>query len=194
LLSTLELMPGVAPPLRGRKTSRRNGFGGHERLPIISSCEWFTPRHIVDRLGIFNLDPCTSANRPFDTALHHFTKDEDGLTQRWFGRVWLNPPYDSRVGVWLQKLAAHGDGIALVFARTDTEWFQRIVFEQACAVHFLRRRVFFLKSDGSTNGYSAGAPSCLIAYGAGNTLKISESGLTGRMIDFGASGRVQHVR
>ena len=57
--------------------------------------EWLTPPCLLDRLGEFDLDPCSPVNRPWDTARHHYTVEDDGLRQPWFGRVFCNPPYDT---------------------------------------------------------------------------------------------------
>ncbi len=35
----------------------------------------------------------------------------------------LNPPYGEQTERWLAKLAKHGNGIALVYARTETKMF-----------------------------------------------------------------------
>ena len=41
--------------------------------------EWLTPPHILRRLGPFDLDPCAPINRPWDTAEHHYTIEDDGI-------------------------------------------------------------------------------------------------------------------
>lgn len=55
-----------------------------------------------------------------------------GLLMPWDGRIWLNPPYHRRtISAWLGRMAAHGRGTALIFARTDTAAFHAFVW-QAC--------------------------------------------------------------
>jgi hypothetical protein len=120
---------------------------------------WLTPLSIVTNLGgNFDLDPCGYVGHA--TAKTVFTSNGD--TQKWFGRVWLNPPY-SEVGRWLDMLADHGNGIALVFARTDTRWAQKH-FKKANQVFFLKGRIKFLNSkfEESTN---AGHGSMFLNYG-----------------------------
>ena len=92
--------------------------------------EWLTPPEIIKSLGEFDLDPCSPINRPWDTAKKHFNINDMGLMQNWEGRVWMNPPYGSETGNWLGKLRLHGNGIALVFARTDTTYFQEYVLKK----------------------------------------------------------------
>jgi hypothetical protein len=85
--------------------------------------DWLTPPEIVRALGEFYLDPATPIVRPWDTAREHYNVMHDGLRQEWFGRVWLNPPYGDKTARWMERLATHGNGIALIFARTETAAF-----------------------------------------------------------------------
>lgn len=147
--------------------------------------EWLTPPSLLDRLGPFDLDPCSPIDRPWDTAARHLTVLEDGLAQDWSGRVWLNPPYGDQLASWLSRLARHGDGIALVFARTETDAFQLWVWPRADAVLFLAGRINFCRPDGEAADNNAGAPSVLIAYGERNVSALEaayDSGLAGALI------------
>ena len=120
---------------------------------------WLTPRRIVDGFNVqFDLDPC--AERGHELAKENFY--EKGLEQKWNGLVWLNPPY-SEVERWLDRLAMHGSGIALVFARTDTRWAQKHM-HLASQVFFPLGRIAFLKQDRTLAG-NAGAPSMFLGYG-----------------------------
>ena len=71
---------------------------------------WLTPPYILEALGVFDLDPCASVDRPWDTARNHLTELDDGLNQEWFGRVWLNPPYGPKLAPFLEKLSNHSGG------------------------------------------------------------------------------------
>jgi hypothetical protein len=144
--------------------------------------EWLTPPDIVRRLGAFDLDPCSPVSRPWDTAATHMTIHDDGLANEWHGRVWLNPPYGRETGKWLARLADHGNGIALIFARTETEMFFSEVWEKADALLFLRGRLHFHHVDGRRAAANAGAPSVLIAYGANNAGALQASGIAGQFI------------
>lgn len=143
--------------------------GGHD--------EWLTPPDIVVALGAFDLDPCSPVVRPWPTAVHHFTANDDGLAQPWTGRVWCNPPFGREAVKWLRRCAEHGNAIALVPARTETAMFYECVWDRADAVLFLRGRPHFHYVDGSRAPYNSGAPICLIAYGAGNADALRASGL-----------------
>src|SRR5262245_41355882 len=88
--------------------------------------KWYTPRYVLDPLGYFDLDPCNDAPEQFPVAEYHFTPSDDGLQWPRWGRVWLNPPF-SNARPWIDKLAEHGNGIALVFCRSDAIWFHRAI-------------------------------------------------------------------
>ena len=143
---------------------------------------WLTPPYILDAVGPFDLDPCASLDRPWDTALQHFTVEHDGLAQEWHGRVWCNPPYGPPMGKWLQRLAAHpGGGMALIFARTETKAFFEHVWSKANAILFLKGRIRFYKPDGTLGG-TAGSPSVLIAYGEAEVKRLESCGLDGKLV------------
>lgn len=130
--------------------------------------EWWTPPFIFEALGIeFDLDPCSPGKRhvPWIPAKSHFTIKGDGLKKAWFGRVWMNPPYSTQTIKWIKKLAEHGNGVALVYARTDTVWFHQYAL-QADAMCFLSKRIKFIRSeDIDIKGGGAGAGSVLIGFG-----------------------------
>lgn len=125
---------------------------------------WLTPKYLIDELGDFDLDPCAAPlPRPWPTAKKMISLPDDGLSYKWEGRVWLNPPYGKHTGIWLDRLAKHGNGVALVFARTDTKWFQKAA-KSADKLFFLKGRVKFCRPDG-TSDTNAGHGSVLIFYG-----------------------------
>jgi hypothetical protein len=149
--------------------------------------EWLTPPRILEALGEFDLDPCAAACRPWPTARCHYIRDENGLAQPWKGRVWLNPPF-SQFEPWLQKMADHGNGVALLPASTETGWFQRFVWPFASALLFLRGRPHFYDHGGNRAKGSCGWASVLVAYdnvhprGLRNWCALANSGLPGAYV------------
>ena len=139
-------------------------MGGHQSAAMLKD-EWLTPPEVIRQLGDFDLDPCSPVNRPWPTAKAHYTMLDDGLKQPWHGRVWVNPPYGRETGRWLARLADHGRGTALIFARTETEMFFDEVWDKASGVLFLRGRLYFHHVDGTRAAANAGAPSVLVGYG-----------------------------
>lgn len=133
---------------------------------------WLTPRSLIDAFNMSRLadvDPCASATRPWPTARRHITQAGDGLARLWNPRhfYFVNPPYGRACPAWLAKAAEHGNGLVLLFARTETQMFHANVWRHpnATAVLFFEGRLRFARADGTEAG-SAGAPSALIAYGS----------------------------
>ena len=143
--------------------------------------DWLTPPEILRRLGEFDLDPCSPIGRPWDTAKKHYTLMDNGLRQPWEGRVWLNPPYGNETPKWMERMAQHGNGVAFIFARTETASFFPWVWGHATAMLFLRGRVSFYTREGKRGG-PAGAPSMLIAYGKANADALATSGIDGHLM------------
>lgn len=151
--------------------AQRTGIGSHHSAKSFTD-EWLTPPGIISALGPFDLDPSASSKRPWPTAERHFTKEQNGMQQEWMGRVWLNPPYGRQTARWMERLALHGNGIALIFARTETECWRDFIWAKATAVLFVYGRINFHHVTGERAGKNSGAPSALIAYGADNAAAI----------------------
>lgn len=151
---------------------------------------WLTPPFILKALGEFDLDPCAAPEpRPWATAKTHWTHADNSLDRAWAGRVWLNPPYGPKASIapWLRRMAEHGRGTALIFARTETVIFFETVWERAAALLFLRGRLCFYRKDGTlpradTGGGNAGAPSVLVAYGKDDAARLRECGISGQFV------------
>jgi hypothetical protein len=156
-------------------------MGSHQSAAMISDT-WLTPPEILTALGRFDLDPCCPPVMPWKTAARCFTPHDNGLYQRWEGRVWLNPPYSRDAVDWLRRMVEHGNGIALTFARTETSWFFETVWRAATACLFLEGRIHFHYPDGRRAKANAGAPSVLAAYGLQNAVRLRESGIPGQFV------------
>jgi hypothetical protein len=146
--------------------------------------EWLTPPEIVERLGAFDLDPCSPVIRPWNTARQHYTIADNGLLKQWQGRVWCNPPYGQETSKWVAKCAAHGNAIVLIFARTETRIFFDHVFGRADGLLFIKGRLTFYTVNGTKGLFNGGAPSVLIAYGAANAQCLKECGIAGAFCGF----------
>ena len=157
----------------------RRSMGSHQSARA-DTTTWLTPPHIVDDLGPFDMDPCAAPGWP--TAKRHIILPEDGLTTPWEGRIWLNPPYGMEAWTWLDRLAAHGTGTALIFARTETAGFVREVWGKASALRFLHGRLHFHYPDGTRAAANSGAPSVLVAYGQHDAGRLRASKLAGTYV------------
>jgi hypothetical protein len=87
------------------------------------SNEWYTPHHIIaaarEVMGGIDLDPasCELANQTVKASTI-YTKEDNGLSKPWHGRIWLNPPYGrftntgrqtSWQGTFIKKLLTEWD-------------------------------------------------------------------------------------
>lgn len=157
--------------------------GIHSKPNEGETVHWLTPPHILERLGTFDLDPCAHPRQFYRTAKRMISLPEDGLAAEWKGRVWLNPPYGTgNCKRWLRKMADHGNGTALVPARTEVDaWFWPYIWERATAVLFLRGRLYFRRPDGSEAG-NAGHGSVLAAYGWDDAQILENCSITGKLV------------
>jgi len=161
---------------------RAGGIGSHTAPNRGATDSWITPKWIIDDLGPFDLDPCQCVPQPWTCATEAYTRDDDGLAMPWTGRVWLNPPYGPATGDWLAKLADHGKGTALIFARTETEMFVSWVWKRATAILFIEGRLYFHHPDGRKAKGNSGGPSVLVAYGDDDAAALRASGIRGSFV------------
>lgn len=148
----------------------------------LTKVEWLTPPELVKKLGEFDLDPCSPIDAPFYHAKTNFTIEDNGLEKEWFGRVFCNPPYGNQMHLWLEKLKNHGNGIVIIFARTETRYFFENIWYSADAVLFVKGRIKFFHVSGIQGG-SSGSPSVFVAYGKENALALKNSGIEGRYLE-----------
>lgn len=128
------------------------------------TCEWETPQAFFDALNDefhFELDVCATDENA--KCPQYFTEEQDGLSQRWYGRCWMNPPYGREIGKWVRKAyesVVTGECqlvCCLLPARTDTAWWHGYCIKGK--IRFVRGR---LKFGGSKN--SAPFPSAVVIF------------------------------
>lgn len=115
---------------------------------------------LVERFGGFDLDPC--ADDENHKAPRYFTRADNGLSQEWTGRVFMNPPYGRVIGEWMRKAWESSQTTAelvvcLVPARVDTAWWHD--YATRGEVEFIRGRLKF----GDLRN-SAPFPSALVVF------------------------------
>lgn len=158
-----------------------------------STDEWYTPKEIIDALGEFDLDPCAPMRPLWRTARVMYNKEQDGLKQKWEGRVWLNPPYSRpTIEHFVTRMVEHNNGIALLFNRLDNKMFQDVVFPKAKGILFMKGRIKFHREDG-TIGESPGCGSILVAFGEENAETLRSSNIEGRYIQVNQEPCNTHV-
>lgn len=124
--------------------------------------EWATPQDLFNELNSefgFTLDVCASPDNA--KCKRFFTRETNGLAQKWTGVCWMNPPYGDVIGDWVAKAHETGEQstvVCLVPARTDTAWWWD--HARHGEVRFLRGR---LKFGGAES--SAPFPSAVVIFG-----------------------------
>lgn len=129
-----------------------------------ASNEWYTPKYIFDALGCtFDLDVAHPAAPTHVPCRERLTSGS--LEAAWNGFIWMNPPFGGRNGLvpWLEKFAAHRNGIALTPDRTSAPWFQQFA-RSMDGVLFVAPKVKFERPDG-THGKSPSGGTALWASG-----------------------------
>lgn len=144
---------------------------------------WLTPVEVVKALGKFDLDPCGAPNHKLASRTYLLENQEDGLRDKWFGRVWLNPPYGRTMRKWVERLVEHGTGTALIPVAAGTKLWQEVIFKDASAIHFYRHRIKFLRRDGVEDDMVSPQASAIIAFGNDDADALLSSGLPGVVLD-----------
>ncbi len=114
-----------------------------------NTVEWPTPPETFDPLNAefgFTMDVAATAENA--KCEKFWTKEQDGLLQKWEGVCWMNPPYGSQVPKWLKKAIKETENgvttVCLIPARTNTGWFHDLCLnEKTAEVRFVRGRPKF---------------------------------------------------
>lgn len=128
--------------------------------------EWYTPRYIFDALGcFFTMDVCAPMGGEYVKTPTEWFITHDSLEFEWRGFVWMNPPFGGRNGLipWLNKIADHGNGIALTPDRTSAPWWQDAA-KRSDAHLQISGKVKFIDANGN-EGKSPSNGTTLFAYG-----------------------------
>lgn len=141
-----------------KKKSRRKSLPQHSS----ESNEHYTPQRYMQAVhevfdGIIHLDPasCAKANERVH-ALLYYTKEDNGLQQKWFGNVFCNPPYGkigntSQAGLFCKKaVESYESGdvnqvILLLNANFAQKWFRVFDDYTWCLVN---HRIKFIDAAG----------------------------------------------
>lgn len=142
----------------------------------LTSDDYYTPAWVFERMGIeFDLDVASPPGGiPWIPAKRYFTMADDGLSQPWEGRVWMNPPY-SRPVHWVNRFMDHGHGVALL-PMAKSAWFDRVWSDaHGIAITPGGGRSFFVK-PGSDKPLDLWLPCLYVAMGPECVEAISRLG------------------
>ena len=125
--------------------------------------EWYTPSAYIEAarsvMGGIDTDPasCAQANATVKAG-KYFDAKADGLSKKWHGRVFMNPPYAQPLIANFAKAVAEKfsnkeitEAIVLVNNATETEWFNEMI-KHASAVCFPNGRIRFVNKEGKPSG------------------------------------------
>ena len=114
---------------------------------------WSTPAGIFKPLNDefnFNFDVC--AEQWNAKCPNYFNPTADGLSKKWAGTCWCNPPYGREIGKWIRK--AYEESltgtvvVCLVPARTETMWWHEYCLKGE--IRFVRGRIHFTDANGNS--------------------------------------------
>lgn len=135
---------------------------GKNLLGDADACvEWYTPPRFIEMarevMGAIDLDPASNeVAQQWIKATRYFTESDDGLAQKWTGRVWCNPPYGRKVNLWLEKgltdySAGHITPAIFLLNRTGAAWYKTLR-RQVTAVCEVEKRISFVDATGKPQG------------------------------------------
>lgn len=164
----------------------------------MSDNEWYTPEKYIQAakevMGNIDLDPasCELANQTVQAATY-YSKDQDGLSLSWHGRIWLNPPYgrinrlkggtQSYQKLFAEKLLQEykigniEQAIILSLGNPNCGWFQPFYSYPIC---FYRGTIHFNRPDGSKGHF--GFPLAFIYLGLNEKKFIHVFSQFGRIV------------
>jgi site-specific DNA-methyltransferase (adenine-specific) len=133
--------------------------------------DWTTPDdfyRLLDAEFGFTLDPCCYAQTA--KCAEFYTREDDGLSQEWRGRVFMNPPYGRAIGAWVRKAyeAAQTTAdvvVCLIPARTCSKWWHDYCM-RAAEVRLVCGRLRF-GGQRPEKGHNAPFPNAVIVFRRG---------------------------
>jgi hypothetical protein len=148
---TLKKLEREIAYLQGEKLSRR------AVITSSASDEWYTPPEYVELarmvMGGIDLDPASNDTaQAWIQAATYYTQKENGLEKPWCGRLWLNPPYGTQVGLWTRKAIQMWDrrevsqAVMLMRPSPGSSWFQELSSRFPCCIP--HKRIRFIDAKG----------------------------------------------
>ncbi len=94
------------------------------------------------------------------------------ILDEWPGtRIWLNPPYGRKLDPFVRRAADEADKgkliVALIPFRCRAAWWHEAVIGRACEVRCIRKRVKFVRPDGSRGAFTGSCDSCIVIWEGG---------------------------
>lgn len=135
---------------------------------------WRTPPEIwnpLHREFHFDLDACADAETK---RVPRYLLDALSAEAWPKGRVYINPPYGRKLEAFVRRAAAEAASgntviVALIPFRCRAAWWHECVIGHATEVRCIRKRVSFVKPNGSRGNYTGSCDSCIVIWRGANT-------------------------
>ena len=129
---------------------------------------WCTPPEIFDPLmREFNFDLDAAAD-PYTFRVNWYLAEalKEG---EWPGeRIWLNPPYGRKLEPFVRRAFAEAQSgktiVALIPFRCRAAWWHECVIDVAPEVRCFRKRIRFMRPDGTRGNFTMSCDSCLVVW------------------------------
>ena len=117
--------------------------------------DWATPPAFMEYLlEVFGWKPDldAAASKHNTKAPEYIPECYNGLFHKWWGNVWVNPPFGSALPSWVDKAIIESDRdevesiFMLVPARTDTKWCHKLM-KHASIIYFIKGRFEFKREE-----------------------------------------------
>jgi phage N-6-adenine-methyltransferase len=129
---------------------------------------WRTPPSIFEPLmNEFDFDLDAAADEELARLPNFLTNALE--VEDWPGeRIWLNPPYGRKLEPFIRKAAKEADKgktiVALIPFRCRAAWWHECVIGRAAEVRCVRKRIKFLRADGSVPRFTGSCDSCIVVW------------------------------
>lgn len=155
---SIEIRASIEATIAQKVRRGRNPHGDAD-----ACVEWYTPKFYIELvrrvLGKINLDPATNtlAQRWIEAEVF-YTAEIDGFIQRWFGKIYLNPPYGKeqpggrKAPDWLERaIEAYESGeideAIILLNRTGAAWYKKLL-KRVNALCEVEKRIAFIDATG----------------------------------------------
>jgi phage N-6-adenine-methyltransferase len=141
-----------------------------------SSERWQTPPEIFNPLMLeFSFDLDAAADK--DTKRVPLFLSDALLVADWPGkRIWLNPPYGRKLEPFVRRAADEADKgktvVALIPFRCRAAWWHESVIGRAVEVRCVRKRIKFVRPDGTRGKFTGSCDSCIVVWCGGHHTTI----------------------
>lgn len=138
----------------------------------MSEC-WQTPPEVFGPLMEefqFDLDAAATSET---TRLPRFLWDALNLDDWPGSRIWLNPPYGRQLDPFVRRAYEEAKKgkliVALIPFRCRAAWWHEAILGRATEVRCVRKRIKFMKTDGTRGNFTGSCDSCVVIWrGLGN--------------------------